>query len=296
LLSSSLTFLFPLLSKQTLGFSRGSPRVITSPVRALFIGDVFGKPGRVLVANHLPTIRSKFDFVIANAENSAGGFGMNRESLETLTKAGVNAVTMGNHVWDNKEIFGLLDDPRVIRPLNFPLGTPGRGWGTFTVGSEKITVVNILGRLYMNLYEEPFAALEGVLEHPDLGAVFVDFHAEATSEKICFAASFDGRVAAVIGTHTHVPTADTRLLPLGTAFQSDSGMTGPLHSSIGMSLEGAIGKFRTGLPHKTNVAEGPCVLNAVELDITDGIVTRIARYSFFENDSAGKLEGEVKNA
>jgi 2',3'-cyclic-nucleotide 2'-phosphodiesterase / phosphoenolpyruvate phosphatase len=103
-------------------------------------------------------------------------------------------------------------------------------------------------------------------------------------------------MVAVIGTHTHVPTADTRLLPLGTAFQSDSGMTGPLHSSIGMSLEGAIGKFRTGLPHKTNVAEGPCVLNAVELDITDGTVTRIARYSFFENDSAGKLEGEVKNA
>jgi 2',3'-cyclic-nucleotide 2'-phosphodiesterase / phosphoenolpyruvate phosphatase len=270
--------------------------VITSPVRVLFIGDVFGKPGRVLVANHLPTIRSKFDFVIANAENSAGGFGMNRESFETLTKAGVNVVTMGNHVWDNKEIFGLLDDPRVIRPLNFPLGTPGRGWGTFTVGSEKITVVNILGRLYMNLYEEPFAALEGVLENPDLGAVFVDFHAEATSEKICFAASFDGRVAAVIGTHTHVPTADTRILPAGTAFQSDSGMTGPLHSSIGMSLEGAIGKFRTGLPHKTNVAEGPCVLNAVELDITDGTVTRIARYSFFEGDGVGKLEGEVKNA
>ena len=270
--------------------------MITFPVRVLFIGDVFGKPGRVLVANHLPTIRSKFDFVIANAENSAGGFGMNRESFETLTKAGVNAVTMGNHVWDNKEIFGLLDDPRVIRPLNFPLGTPGRGWGTFTVGSEKITVVNILGRLYMNLYEEPFAALESVLENSDLGAVFVDFHAEATSEKICFAAAFDGRVAAVIGTHTHVPTADTRLLPAGTAFQSDSGMTGPLHSSIGMSLEGAIGKFRTGLPHKTNVAEGLCVLNAVELDITDLKVTRIARYSFFEGDAVGKLEGEVRNA
>ena len=274
--------------------------MITSHVRVLFIGDVFGKPGRVLVANHLPTIRSRFDFVIANAENSAGGFGMNRESFETLTKAGVNVVTMGNHVWDNKEIFELLDDPRVIRPLNFPLGTPGRGWGTFTVGSEKITVVNILGRLYMNLYEEPFAALEAVLnpeglENSDLGAVFVDFHAEATSEKICFAAAFDGRVAAVIGTHTHVPTADTRILPAGTAFQSDSGMTGPLHSSIGMSLEGAIGKFRTGLPHKTNVAEGPCVLNAVELDITNNVVTRIARYSFFEGDAVGKLEGEVKN-
>jgi 2',3'-cyclic-nucleotide 2'-phosphodiesterase / phosphoenolpyruvate phosphatase len=270
-------------------------------VRVLFIGDVFGKPGRTLVANHLPTIRSKFDFVIANGENAAGGFGLNRESLETLVKAGVNAITLGNHAWDNKEIFGLLDDPRVIRPVNFPLGAPGRGSGTFTVGREKITVVNVLGRLYMNLYEEPFAALEHVLhpdglEAPDLGAVFVDFHAEATSEKICFAAAFDGRVAAVIGTHTHVPTADTRFLPDGTAFQSDSGMTGPLHSSIGMSLEGAIGKFRTGLPHKTGVAEGPCVLNAVELDITDTSVTRIARYSFFEGDGLAKLEGEVRHA
>ena len=264
-------------------------------MRVLFIGDVFGKPGRNLVAAHLPRIKSNYDFIIANAENAAGGFGLNREALDTLTQAGVSAVTLGNHAWDNKEIFKMLDDPRIIRPLNASLEAPGRGWGTFTVGNEKLTIVNLLGRVFMNpAYDNPYNALEGVLEGRDLGAVFVDFHAEATSEKACLSYHFDGRVAAVIGTHTHVATADTRFLPLGTAFQSDSGMTGVIDSSIGMSLEGSIYKLRTGLPMKTEVALGRSKLNAVALEITDAKVVRIARYTYAEDDATGAFEGEVQ--
>jgi 2',3'-cyclic-nucleotide 2'-phosphodiesterase / phosphoenolpyruvate phosphatase len=263
-------------------------------VRVLFIGDVFGKPGRTLVASHLPKIRSGYDFIIANGENAAGGFGLNRESLDALTDAGVHAITLGNHAWDNKEIFKLLDDARIIRPLNASLEAPGRGWGTFTVGTEKITVVNLLGRVFMNpAYDNPYNALEGVLERPDLGTIFVDFHAEATSEKACLAYHFDGRIAALIGTHTHVATADTRFLPLGTAFQSDSGMTGVVDSSIGMSLEGSIYKLRTGLPMKTEVALGRVKLHAVALEITDSKVTKIRRYTYLEGDASGVFEGEV---
>jgi hypothetical protein len=265
-------------------------------VRVLFIGDVFGKPGRTLVSAHLPSIRSQYDFIVANAENAAGGFGLNREALDDLTKAGVHAVTLGNHAWDNKEIYKLVDDPRIIRPLNITREAPGRGWGTFDVNGERLTVVNLLGRVFMNpAYSNPFEALEDVLEGTDLGAVFVDFHAEATSEKACLAYHFDGRVAAVVGTHTHVATADTRFLPLGTAFQSDSGMTGVVDSSIGMALEGSIYKLRTGLPMRTEIAQGRSRLNAVALETVNGQVQRIARYRFDEGDASGSLEGEVKH-
>jgi metallophosphoesterase (TIGR00282 family) len=262
-------------------------------VRVLFIGDVFGKPGRALVAAHLPTIRNRYELVIANAENAAGGFGLNREAFETLTRAGVDVMTLGNHAWDNKEVLSLVDDERLIRPLNYPSGTPGRGWGTFTAAGHRITVVNAMGRLFMNPLDDPFTALEVVLENPNLGAVIVDFHAEATSEKACFAWAFDGRVAAVLGTHTHVPTADTRFLTAGTAFQSDIGMTGPRDSSIGMGLDGAIYRFRTGLPHKIGVAEGPCELHAVELEIEGNRVVRLARYRFREGEAEGHFEGET---
>ena len=265
-------------------------------MRVLFVGDVFGKPGRALVARHLPAIRDRYDFVIANAENAAGGFGLNRDSFDTLAKAGVSAMTLGNHAWDNREVLGLAEDERLVRPLNLPAGAPGVGWRSYRVGGQTITVVNLLGRIFMQPADDPFAALEGVLERPDLGAVFVDFHAEATSEKICLAAAFDGRVAAVVGTHTHVATADTRLLPSGTAFQTDVGMTGPWHSSIGLGLEASIYKFRTGLPQKSGVAEGQSVLSAVEFDLEGDRVTRIARYRYFEGDGAGRHEGEVRPA
>jgi 2',3'-cyclic-nucleotide 2'-phosphodiesterase / phosphoenolpyruvate phosphatase len=261
-------------------------------VRVLFIGDVFGKPGRNLVADHLPSIKSGFDFIIANGENAAGGHGINKDSFAVLTKAGVDCITLGNHAWDNREVLHLTDDPRLIRPLNAHPEAPGRGSGTFTVGSEKITVVNLLGRVFMQPAENPYSALEGVLEQTE-GTVFVDFHAEATSEKICFASHFDGRIAALIGTHTHVATADTRLLPNGTLFQSDVGMTGVLHSSIGMDLSASTYKLRTGLPAKVEVAQGAAQLCAVAFDVVGGRVTRANRYRFLEGSTGGVIEGEV---
>jgi 2',3'-cyclic-nucleotide 2'-phosphodiesterase / phosphoenolpyruvate phosphatase len=261
-------------------------------VRVLFIGDVFGKPGRNLVADHLPNIKSGFDFIIANGENAAGGHGINRDSFTTLTKAGVDCITLGNHAWDNREVLTLVDDPRLIRPQNAHPEAPGRGCGTFAVGNEKITVVNLLGRVFMQPSDNPYSALENILEQND-APVFVDFHAEATSEKICFASHFDGRIAALIGTHTHVATADTRLLPNGTLFQSDVGMTGVLHSSIGMELSASAYKLRTGLPAKVEIAQGASQLCAVAFDLLDGRVTKAVRYSFLEGSTAGKFEGEV---
>lgn len=251
-------------------------------LRLLFIGDVYGKPGRRVVANHLPTIRARYDFVIANGENAAGGFGLNRESASLLFDAGVNCVTLGNHAFGNREVHTLLDDPRVLRPMNYPLGTPGSGWWTFEVGGERLTVVNALGRTFMEAVDDPFAAMNDLLERPDLGTVFLDFHAEATSEKAAMAYHLAGRVAAVIGTHTHVATADARILRGGTAFQTDAGMTGPFESVIGADPAGPVARYLTRLPHRFTVAEGAAQLNAVEVDVEAGRAVRIERYSFTE--------------
>ncbi len=251
-------------------------------LRLLMIGDIYGKPGRRVLQDHLPGIRSRYDFVIANGENAAGGFGLNREGAAAILGAGVDCVTLGNHTWNNKEIYGLLDDPRVLRPTNYPSGTPGRGWATYTVNGERLTVVSALGRTFMEAVDDPFAALDGILEQEKLGSVLLDFHAEATSEKAAMAYFLDGKVAAVIGTHTHVATADARILPRGTAFQSDAGMTGPLESVIGADPEGPVGRFTTRLPHRYAVAGGRAQLNAVELDVRDNRAVRVARYSYAE--------------
>ena len=253
-------------------------------LRLLFVGDVYGKPGRRVLGTHLPTIRDAYDFIIVNGENAAGGFGLNRESAQAIFKAGAGCITLGNHTWNNKEVHMLFEDGRVIRPLNYPPGAPGAGFTTFTVGGERLTVVNLLGRVYMDPnVDNPFSVMEELLARPDLGTVFVDFHAEATSEKIAFARHFDGRVAAVIGTHTHVATADTRVLPGGTAFQADAGMTGPYESIIGADPEGPIARFLTGLPHRYVVAEGPAQLNAVAIDLEGGRATRIERVTHLEH-------------
>ncbi len=262
-------------------------------MRVLFIGDVFGKPGRNLISSHLPRIKSNFDFIIANGENAAGGHGINKDSFDALCKAGVHCITLGNHAWDNKEVLQLTNDPRLIRPLNAVKEAPGRGYGTFVVGDEKITVVNLLGRVFMQPNDNPYDALESVLENVD-SPIFVDFHAEATSEKICFASYFDGQIAACIGTHTHVATADTRILPNGTLFQSDVGMTGVLNSSIGMGLEASIYKLRTGLPMKAEVAQGAVQMSALAFDLIAGKVTRGVRYTFLETNELGTYEGEVR--
>ena len=262
-------------------------------MRVLFIGDVFGKPGRSLVARHLPSIRSRYDLVIANGENAAGGFGINRESFEVLVDAGVDVVTMGNHTWDNKEVLGLVDDPRLLRPLNYPPGAPGRGWGSFRAAEDVVTVVNAMGRIFMDPLDDPFTALDDLLAEGGLGNVIVDFHAEATSEKGAFGRYLDGRVAAVLGTHTHVATADTRILPAGTAFQTDVGMSGPLESVIGMDPAAPIGKFVTRLPHRYAVAGGPSEINAVELEIAGGLAVAVRRYRYREGAASGVFEGEA---
>ncbi|HEX2863557.1 MAG TPA: TIGR00282 family metallophosphoesterase [Deinococcales bacterium] len=259
-------------------------------MQVLFIGDVFGKPGRSLVAAHLPGIRSRFDFVIANGENAAGGFGLNEDSFETLTGAGVDVITLGNHTWDNKEVLRLVDDPRVLRPLNYPAGAPGRGWGSFRKDGERLTVLNAMGRVFMDALDDPFRATDEALEGHE-GPVVVDFHAEATSEKIAFGWHLDGRVAAVVGTHTHVATADTRLLPGGTAFQTDVGMTGPLDSVIGMDPNGPVQRFMSKLPTRFGVASGPSELNAVAISIEGERATAVRRYRYREGWPEGRFEG-----
>ena len=260
-------------------------------MQVLFIGDVFGKPGRSLVASHLPTIRNRFDFVIANAENAAGGFGLNEDSFETLTGAGVNVITLGNHTWDNREVLRLVDDERVLRPLNYPTGAPGRGWGTFRAGGESLTVLNAMGRVFMDALDDPFRAADEALDLAGDAPVFVDFHAEATSEKKAFAWHLDGRVAAVIGTHTHVATADTRILPRGTAFQTDVGMTGPYDSVIGMDPVGPVQRFISKLPTRFAVAGGPSEMNAVVVTVSGKMATEVRRYRFRDGWSEGRFEG-----
>ncbi|WP_425147156.1 TIGR00282 family metallophosphoesterase [Deinococcus sp.] len=257
-------------------------------LRVLFVGDVYGRPGRRVLASHLPTLRSQVHFIIVNGENAAGGFGLNRESFRIITGAGADCVTLGNHAWHHKEVFGLLDDPRLVRPLNLPPGTPGSGYQSFEVlgdegTPERLTVVSALGRVFMEPSGNPFLALDELLARPDLGAIFLDFHAEATSEKAAMGQHLAGRVAAVIGTHTHVATADTRLLAGGTAFQTDAGFTGPLNSVIGADPQGPVQRFLTELPHRFGVKDGPAELNGVIVHIQAGRAIHVERYHYEED-------------
>lgn len=259
-------------------------------MRVLFIGDVFGQAGREVLATHLPTIRNQFDFVIVNVENSAGGFGVHRDAANLALKAGANCLTLGNHAWHHKDVFIMMQDEGkypLVRPLNYSdPGAPGVGWRTFTVGKEKITVVNLLGRVFMDGVANPFRAIDELLERDDLGYVFVDFHAEATSEKMAMGWHLAGRVAAVVGTHTHVPTADTRLLKGEngrlTAYQTDAGFTGPHNSVIGSDPKAPIQKFLTELPHRFRVADGPAELNGVIVQMEAGQATGVERYRYIE--------------
>lgn len=251
-------------------------------LRVLFIGDVFGAPGRRILSQQLPKLRPAYDFVIVNGENAAGGFGLNRESFAAIIQAGADCVTLGNHAWHHREVYGLLDDPRLVRPFNLPAGTPGAGVRTFEARnaqgqSEKITVVNALGRVFMEAVHNPFLALDELLAAGDLGHIFVDFHAEATSEKAALGWHLDGRVATVIGTHTHVPTADSRILPRGTGFQTDAGFTGPMNSIIGSAPEGPIGRFLTERHQRFGVQEGPAELNGVALELENNKCLKIER-------------------
>ena len=242
-------------------------------LRVLALGDLIGTPGRLLVQRQLRPLRKQYgvDLVIANGENSAGGRGITVATAEDMISAGVDVITSGNHIWRGKDVIEALTGRLpLIRPLNFPGKPPGQGWLSVQVGETRVTVVNALGRTFMEALDDPFGALDRLLSSPPaaLGAVIVDFHAEATSEKRAFGWYLDGRVAAVFGTHTHVPTADAQVLPKGTAYVTDLGMCGPRHSVIGMAIGPSVERFVTGRPTRYEVAEGgPLDLHGVLIDI-----------------------------
>ena len=240
-------------------------------MRVLMIGDVVGSPGRKAVQQLVPPLRREFNInlVVANGENSAGGFGVTYDTAQDLLGAGVDVITTGNHVWRKKEIIPYLqEDLPIVRPSNFPPGIPGRGF--LTVG--RVMVLNLMGRVFMEALDCPFREAERVLkESKELGAdiILVDFHAEATSEKQALGWYLDGRVSAVVGTHTHVATADARIMPEGTAYVSDLGMVGPVNSVIGTDPNAVLEKFLTQMPQRFTVAKGPVVFNSVLINIDD---------------------------
>ncbi|BDF79143.1 TIGR00282 family metallophosphoesterase [Pyramidobacter piscolens] len=253
-------------------------------MRILFVGDIVGSPGRNAFFAMLPKLRrlkGPFDFVLVNGENSAAGRGITGKIMNEFFAAGVDGITSGNHIWDKKEFLPLLDEePRVLRPLNYPQGVPGRGWTILTnKNGKKLGVVNIQGRVFMPLTDCPFHAMGELLSKLGDIPVFVDFHAEATSEKRVMGLYLDGRVSAIVGTHTHVQTADEEILPGGTAYISDVGMTGAFRSSIGMTYESVLPRFLTSLPAKFEVAEEDVRLNGVivEIDDEDGRACGIER-------------------
>jgi 2',3'-cyclic-nucleotide 2'-phosphodiesterase len=253
-------------------------------LKILFIGDIIGRPGRRIIKTFLQELihSELIDMVIANGENSAGGFGINREVCQELLVAGVDVITMGNHTWDNKEIYQLFErERRLIRPANYPGGTPGEGYYIAeTQKGVRVGVLNILGQVFLDPLACPFhTANECIVDiKKKTNIIIIDFHAEATSEKTALGWYLDGQVTAVLGTHTHITTADERILPKGTGYITDVGMTGPSNSILGINPDIVIKKFLTHLPARFEVASGPIELNAVILDIDDaGTTTSIRR-------------------
>ncbi len=255
-------------------------------MRLLFCGDLVGRAGRDVVVERLPGLRRDLglDFVVANGENAAGGFGITQKICDELYAAGVDCVTTGNHVWDQKETVSFIGaDPRLLRPINFPAGTPGKGSGIYqTPKGKKVLVANLMGRLFMDPLDDPFLQADTLLKTNRLAgnvdAILLDFHAEATSEKMAFAHFVDGRASFVVGTHTHVPTADHVILAKGTAYQSDAGMCGDYDSVIGMEKATPIARFTRKLPtERLSAATGPGTLCGVFVETEDatGLARRI---------------------
>ena len=236
----------------------------------LAVGDVIGRPGRKAINQLLPGLRQQYglDLVIANAENVAGGLGLTSTTARELLNAGVDVLTSGNHIWAQKEIIPYLDSEMpILRPLNYPPGVPGRGY----IINGKALVVNLIGRTFMSDFDCPFRAMDKLLAElkPKPPVIIVDFHAEATSEKVAMGRYLDGRVSAVLGTHTHVGTIDAQLLPQGTAYVTDIGMTGPIDSVIGVDTKAVIDRFLTMLPHSLSVAKGKIALNAILIKVDE---------------------------
>lgn len=239
-------------------------------MRVVFIGDIVGRTGCEYVAQILGAglAERKPDLVVANAENAAEGRGLTRKLAELLYDAGVEFLTLGNHTWDQKDFAEWVDDDkRIVRPANYPPGTPGQGYTVFRVQGKSVLLVNLMGRTFLSQLDCPFRTLDRILdEHPDVHLVLVDMHAETTSEKLAIGWAYAGRVSAVFGTHTHVPTADAQILPGGTAYITDVGMVGPRTGILGMDRESVIRRMRTQLPTRFTVASGPRQFCAVQAD------------------------------
>ena len=258
----------------------------------LFIGDIFGRPGRDLVRDGLAALveRHAVDFVVANAENSAGGFGITRDIGDDLLECGIDVMTSGNHIWDKKEALDYIAaEARLLRPANYPAGVPGRGsYVGRTRDGRSVAVLNLMGRVFMSPLDDPFAVATRELDALSGRAniVLVDFHAEATSEKLAMGWHLDGRVTAVFGTHTHVQTADEQVLPGGTAYITDTGMTGPHDGIIGVERDAALSRFLTGLPARFETATGNARLHAMLLhaDEASGRAKAVTRLSLTAED------------
>jgi 2',3'-cyclic-nucleotide 2'-phosphodiesterase len=255
-------------------------------VNILFCGDVMGRPGREAVKTHVPALRRSLalDLVVVNAENAAHGFGLTGRLCAELYESGVDILTTGNHAWDQRELISYIDgDPCVLRPANFPPGTPGAGWRLHPVsGGRQVLVINLMGRLFMDALDDPFARLAAILaDHPLAAgptAIVVDIHAEASSEKMAIGHFADGRVSGVFGSHSHIPTADAQIFPGGTAYQTDAGMCGDYDSVIGLQKAPAVRRFVTKMPgERPQVAEGEGTLCGVLLatDDASGLATRV---------------------
>lgn len=251
----------------------------------LFLGDIVGKPGRNVVKEGLPSLRDTYDplFVIANGENSAGGVGITPSIADEIFSWGVDAITLGNHAFDKREINGYLNTDRtIVRPANMPDAVPGRGLRFVERDGIRLAVANLCGRVFLNTYDDPFRAIDRLIEEADTAHFFLDFHAEVTSEKIAMGYYVDGRVTAIVGTHTHVTTADESVLPGGTAYITDVGMCGPVGSVIGMDREAILSRFLTTLPTKFEVADAPGVISGVVVNVRreDGRAESIRRVTF----------------
>lgn len=243
-------------------------------MKVLAVGDLVGENGLDKLEQMLPKIKSeyKIDFVIVNSENVAGGMGINFKDFDRLLKLNVDVMTMGNHTWAKKDIFTFIDNPKLLRPANYSKGVVGKGYSIYNCGDKKIAVIDLIGRTNMNvLSENPFTVAKEIIDEISnkTDMIFVDFHAEATAEKIAMKYFLDGKVTALFGTHTHVQTADEEITEKGMGYITDLGMTGPKCSVIGMDIEASIKRFETSLPERYKLADGECILNGVIFEIND---------------------------
>ncbi len=253
-------------------------------MKILIVGDVVGRIGRRAFERYTRSLKQEkgIDLVIVNGENSAGGRGISRKSLDELYRGGADIVTSGNHIWDNREVYGFIDEePYLVRPANYPEGVPGKGWCIYPFRTANVAVINLSGRAFMPDMDCPFQKIEDILsEIGNQADIFIlDLHAETTSEKMAMGFYLDGRVQAVVGTHTHIQTADARILPKGTAYITDLGMVGPWNSVLGVKPEIIIKKFTSCMPARFELAEGPAVYSAllVEIDSASGMAVDVQR-------------------